>query len=38
MRRLTVPIPDDEIRALNVGDTVFLHGVIVTGRGSRHPG
>ena len=32
MRRLTVPIPDEDIRSLHVGDTVFLNGVIVTGR------
>lgn len=36
MRRLTVPIPDDEIRALHVGDTVFLNGIVVTGRDAAH--
>ena len=36
MRRLTVPIPDDEIRALHVGDTVYLNGVIMTGRDAAH--
>jgi fumarate hydratase class I len=36
MPRLTVPIPGDEIRALNVGDTVHLNGVIVTGRDAAH--
>ena len=29
---LTVPIPDEAIRALHVGDTVFLNGIIVLGR------
>ena len=24
MRRLTIPIPDDEIRDLHIGDTVYL--------------
>ncbi len=33
---LTTPIPDDAIRALNVGDTVSLSGVIVTGRDAAH--
>jgi len=28
MHRLTVPIPDEEIRALHVGDTVYLNGII----------
>ena len=32
MRKLTTPISDEEIRALNAGDTVALNGVIVTGR------
>ena len=32
MHRLTIPIPDQDIRALHVGDTVFLNGIIVTGR------
>lgn len=36
MRRLTVPIPDEEIRALHVGDTVFLNGIIITGRDAAH--
>ncbi len=36
MLRLTVPIPDEEIRALHVGDTVYLNGVIVTGRDAAH--
>jgi fumarate hydratase subunit beta len=33
---LTVPIPDDAIRALHVGDTVSLSGVIITGRDAAH--
>ena len=36
MHRLTVPIPDEEIRALHVGDTVYLSGIIVTGRDAAH--
>ena len=33
---LTVPILDDEIKKLSVGDQVFLTGVIVTGRDAAH--
>ena len=33
---LTTPIPDDAIRALNVGDTVSLNGIVVTGRDAAH--
>jgi fumarate hydratase subunit beta len=33
---LTVPIPDEAIRALQVGDTVSLSGVILTGRDAAH--
>lgn len=36
MRKLTVPIPDEDIRSLKVGDTVFLNGVIMTGRDAAH--
>lgn len=36
MRRLTIPIPDEDIRALHIGDTVFLNGIIVTGRDAAH--
>lgn len=36
MLRLTVPIPDEAIYALEVGDTVYLNGVIVTGRDAAH--
>ncbi len=36
MLRLTTPISDEEIRALKVGDTVHLNGVIVTGRDAAH--
>jgi fumarate hydratase class I len=36
MRRLTIPIPDEEIRSLHTGDTVALNGIIVTGRDAAH--
>lgn len=36
MRRLTIPIPDDEIRDLHIGDTVYLNGIVVTGRDAAH--
>ena len=36
MHRLTIPIPDEHIRALHVGDTVYLNGIIVTGRDAAH--
>jgi fumarate hydratase class I len=36
MRRLTIPIPDEDIRALKIGDTVALDGIIVTGRDAAH--
>lgn len=36
MPKLTTPISDDEIRALRVGDTVLLNGIIVTGRDAAH--
>jgi fumarate hydratase subunit beta len=36
MRRLTIPISSEEIRNLHVGDTVFLSGIIVTGRDAAH--
>ncbi|MGD2027144.1 MAG: FumA C-terminus/TtdB family hydratase beta subunit [Anaerolineales bacterium] len=36
MIKLTMPIPDDEIRALKVGDTVSLTGVMLTGRDAVH--
>lgn len=36
MHRLTVPIGDDEIRALHAGDTVYLNGTIITGRDAAH--
>jgi fumarate hydratase class I len=34
--KLTVPISEDEIRALHVGDQVLLSGVIFTGRDAAH--
>jgi fumarate hydratase subunit beta len=36
MPSLTVPISDEEIRALHIGDTVYLNGVIVLGRDAAH--
>lgn len=36
MPKLTVPISEEEIRALHVGDTVQLNGVIVLGRDAAH--
>jgi fumarate hydratase subunit beta len=36
MNKLTVPISDEQIRDLNVGDTVFLNGVMLTGRDAVH--
>jgi tartrate/fumarate subfamily iron-sulfur-dependent hydro-lyase beta chain len=36
MRKLTIPIPDEDIRALKVGDSVSLSGVMLTGRDTVH--
>lgn len=36
MRKLTVPISEKDIRALKVGETVSLNGVIATGRDAAH--
>jgi fumarate hydratase class I len=33
---LSFPISDEEIRSLHVGDTVFLSGVMITGRDAAH--
>lgn len=33
---LTIPIPDEAIRALHVGDTVSLNGIVVLGRDAAH--
>ena len=33
---LTIPISEEEVRALHVGDTVRLSGVMVTGRDAAH--
>lgn len=33
---LTIPIPEEEIRALHIGDTVYLSGVMTTGRDAAH--
>lgn len=35
-KQLTIPIPEDAVRSLHVGDTVHLSGVIVTGRDAAH--
>jgi fumarate hydratase class I len=36
MKRLNMPISDEEIRDLKVGDTVFLNGIMLTGRDDVH--
>lgn len=36
MQKLTIPISDDVIRSLNVGDSVSLNGVMITGRDVVH--
>lgn len=36
MREITIPINDETIRSLNVGDPVALSGVMVTGRDAAH--
>ena len=36
MPELTTPISDEDIRNLKAGDTVYLNGVIVTGRDAAH--
>ena len=36
MRKLTVPISEEEIRSLRVGEAVSLNGVIVTARDAAH--
>jgi fumarate hydratase class I len=36
MHRLTIPIPDEAIRQLKVGDPVSLSGILVTGRDAAH--
>ena len=36
MPKLTTPISDEEIRSLKAGDTVYLNGIIVTGRDAAH--
>lgn len=34
--KLTIPIPDEEIRALHIGDTVSLNGIVMLGRDAAH--
>ncbi len=36
MHKLTIPISDDEIRSLHVGEPVLLNGVMLTGRDAAH--
>jgi fumarate hydratase class I len=36
MREVTIPIPDDVIRSLKVGDSIALSGVMATGRDVVH--
>ena len=36
IHHLTIPISEDDIRALHVGDTVYLSGVMSTGRDAAH--
>ena len=36
MRKLTIPIEDDAIRSLQMGEPVALSGVILTGRDAVH--
>ena len=36
MKNLTIPIPDNEIRSLEVGDSIMLSGVMITGRDAVH--
>ncbi len=36
MRTLTIPLSDEEIRSLKVGDPVLLNGIMVTGRDAAH--
>ena len=36
MIKLKIPISEDDIRSLKVGDTVLLSGIIVTARDEAH--
>ncbi|MCX6037428.1 MAG: fumarate hydratase C-terminal domain-containing protein, partial [Chloroflexi bacterium] len=36
MRKITIPISDETIRSLKVGEPVALTGVMVTGRDAVH--
>lgn len=36
MKKLTIPIPDKDIRSLKVGDPVSISGVMITGRDQVH--
>jgi fumarate hydratase subunit beta len=35
-KQLTIPISEEAVRALHVGDAVYLSGVVVTGRDAAH--
>lgn len=35
-KALTIPISEEAVRSLHVGDTVYLSGVVVTGRDAAH--
>ncbi len=35
-QQISIPISDDVIRSLHVGDTVYLNGVMITGRDTVH--
>jgi fumarate hydratase subunit beta len=35
-KKLTIPIPDDEILSLKVGDSVLISGTMITGRDAVH--
>jgi len=36
MQKLTMPLSDDDVRSLNVGDTIALSGIMLTGRDAVH--
>ncbi len=36
MRELTIPISDDDIRSMHIGEPVLLTGVMMTGRDAVH--
>lgn len=36
MKKLTMPITDEQIKGLKIGDTVYLSGIMLTGRDAVH--